>query len=177
MAALTDDVKRFIVERLACYDTPKQVADAVREAFAVEVDRRQVERYDAERPGKKPGEKWCATFKATRERFLEETSAIGITHKAVRLRWLHQLATRAMEKGNAPEARAAMRQAAEDVGGVYTNKRDVTVREKSLEEVLRELPGAGPDADAARAAEALAAGAAPGAGSPAEGSPAAEGEA
>lgn len=30
MAALCDDVKRFVVQALACYDTPSQVAEAVK---------------------------------------------------------------------------------------------------------------------------------------------------
>ncbi len=31
MATLTDDVKAFIVQALACFDTPSQVVDAVKE--------------------------------------------------------------------------------------------------------------------------------------------------
>ena len=46
MAALKEPVKIFIVQSLACFDTPQQVADAVKQRFGIEIDRRQCEAYD-----------------------------------------------------------------------------------------------------------------------------------
>ena len=40
MATLTDPMKQFIVERLACYESPTKVAKAVQEEFGVELHRR-----------------------------------------------------------------------------------------------------------------------------------------
>lgn len=57
MATLTDDVKAFIVQALACFDTPSQVVDAVREGFGTEVSRMQVQSYD---PTKKAA--YCPIF-------------------------------------------------------------------------------------------------------------------
>jgi hypothetical protein len=48
MAALKDEVKRFIVQSLACFDTPSQVAQAVKDTFGLEVSRQQCEFYDPE---------------------------------------------------------------------------------------------------------------------------------
>jgi hypothetical protein len=40
MPVLTDDIKTFIVKGLACYDSPSQVAEAVRVNFDIEVTER-----------------------------------------------------------------------------------------------------------------------------------------
>ena len=68
VARLAGAVKAYIVQRLACYDTPQQVADAVKEEFGLTVSRQLVQTYDAGRAGRKPAEKWCALFKTTRAR-------------------------------------------------------------------------------------------------------------
>ncbi|WP_080703047.1 DUF2280 domain-containing protein [Bordetella bronchiseptica] len=46
MATLSDAAKRFIVQAFACYDTPSQVAEAVKEEFGIDVPRNQVGQYD-----------------------------------------------------------------------------------------------------------------------------------
>ena len=42
MAALKEPVKIFIVQSLACFETPQQVADTVKQDFKIEVSRQQV---------------------------------------------------------------------------------------------------------------------------------------
>jgi hypothetical protein len=46
MAALKDDVKAFIVQALACFDKPSQVAASVKEQFRLDVTRQQVESFE-----------------------------------------------------------------------------------------------------------------------------------
>ncbi|MEX5591058.1 DUF2280 domain-containing protein, partial [Pseudomonas urmiensis] len=46
MAALTPEIKIFIVQALACFDSPSQVAEAVKANFGVTVSRQQVEIHD-----------------------------------------------------------------------------------------------------------------------------------
>ncbi|VVP26587.1 hypothetical protein PS876_04114 [Pseudomonas fluorescens] len=46
MAALQNDVKAFIVQALACFDTPSQVVDAVQKEYGISVTRQQVETHD-----------------------------------------------------------------------------------------------------------------------------------
>jgi hypothetical protein len=129
MARLSEDVKTFIVQRLACYDTPQQVADAVKEEFGLAVDRRQVQLYDPERTGKKPAAKWCAIFEATRKQFLEAIDTIPIANKAVRLRRLDRMAREAERRGNYVLTAQLLEQAAKETGGVYTNRRELTGRD------------------------------------------------
>jgi hypothetical protein len=124
MARLEPNVQAYIVQRLACFDSPKQIADAVLDAFGVTIIRQRVEDYD---PAKRPklAKKWVAMHAAMRSAFLEETAKEPAAHRAVRVRRLGRMAERAEQKGNAVFAASLYEQIAKEVGDSYTNKRDV----------------------------------------------------
>lgn len=126
MAKLSDDVKTFIVQHLAMYDTPTEVLTAVKESFGIDVSRDQVQLYDPTIGRDVPGKRWVALFQSTRERFLSETSEVPIAQRAVRLRWLDQMARSLKGKKNFPAAAQMMEQAAKEVGDIYTNRRELT---------------------------------------------------
>ena len=144
---LKDEVKTFIVQSLACFDTPSVVVDAVRKEFGATITRQSVEGYD---PKKKAGsnlaEKWRLLFVETRKTFLEDTASIAISHRAVRLRALQRMADKAENSGNMVLASSLLKQAAEEVGNAYTNKREITGKDggaikaetKTWREVLRQ---------------------------------------
>lgn len=121
MAKLTDEVKAFIVNALACFDTPMTVVRAVDEHFGVKLDRSQVAGYapDATHP---PAKKWIELHKATRSAFLKETGEIAIASRSVRLRRLNRMADKAEQQGNIVLASAILEQAAKEVGDAFTNK-------------------------------------------------------
>ncbi|RVO40792.1 DUF2280 domain-containing protein [Sinorhizobium meliloti] len=123
---LSEEVKTFIVQSLACFDTPSIVVEAVRKEFGETITRQSVEGYD---PTKKAGsnlaEKWKLLFEETRKTFLEDTATIAISHRAVRLRALQRMAEKAETQGNMVLAASLMKQAAE-VGNAYTNRRELT---------------------------------------------------
>ena len=123
---LRDEVKTFIVQALACFDTPSEVAKAVEQEFGLSVSRQAVEAYDpAKRAGRALSAKFRAIFQATRATFLEETAAIGVSHRAVRLRMIERLAHKAEAMGNLVLAASLLEQAAKEVGNAFTNKREV----------------------------------------------------
>lgn len=126
-AKLSDEVKTFIVQALACFDSPSVVSAAVKKDFAVEASRQLVESHD---PNKKAvvklAEKWKVLFEETRKAFLEDTSKIAISHRAFRLRALQRMADKAEERGNMVLASSLLKQAAEEVGNAYTNRRELT---------------------------------------------------
>ena len=62
----------------------------------------------------------------TRHRFLEDAADIGISHRSVRLRTLQRVLEKAEERNNLPLAMTALKQAAEEMGGAYTNRRELT---------------------------------------------------
>lgn len=123
MAALTDDVKAYIVRALACFETPETVARAVKAEFDLDVTRQQVAAYDPNKVvGASLSAKWRAVFEETRAKFLADTSSIGIAHRAVRLKRLERMADKAESMGAIGLAASLMEQAAKEVGEAYTNK-------------------------------------------------------
>ncbi|MGE8453049.1 MAG: DUF2280 domain-containing protein [Pseudomonadales bacterium] len=77
MAKLSEAEKRFIVQALACYDTPTQVVEAVKEEFGTVMDRGHVGCYDPTKvAGKQLAKKWRDLFEETRKRFRKEVSEI-----------------------------------------------------------------------------------------------------
>lgn len=125
-ASLPDDVRTFIVQALACFDRPSEVAKAVKEEFGLTVSRQAVEAYDpTKRAGAELSAEHRAVFEATRSTFLQRTAEIGISHRAVRLRAIERLANRAEAMGNITLAAELLEQAAKEMGGAFTNKREV----------------------------------------------------
>ncbi|WP_342242652.1 DUF2280 domain-containing protein [Ensifer sp. OTU672] len=124
---LKDEVKTFIVQSLACFDTPSVVVEAVRKEFGATITRQSVEGYDpTKKAGSKLADKWRMLFEETRKTFLEDTASIAISHRAVRLRALQRMADKAETQGNMVLASSLLKQAAEEVGGAYTNRREIT---------------------------------------------------
>ena len=122
--ALTDEQKAYVVRRLALFDSPATVATAVQQEFGIALGRQAVECYDpTSHAGRALAETWVNLFRETRAALLENAAAIGIANRAVRLRWLHRIAERAMEQGSNAEARAAIEQAAKEMGESYSKNR------------------------------------------------------
>ena len=89
MAALKEPVKIFIVQSLACFETPQQVADAVMQRFGIEIDRRQCEGYDPTKfSGRNLSKKLKDLFTRTRKDFRANIEDIAIANKAFRLKEL-----------------------------------------------------------------------------------------
>ncbi|MHC3822488.1 MULTISPECIES: DUF2280 domain-containing protein [unclassified Pseudomonas] len=126
MAALQTDVKAFIVQALACFDTPSQVVESVQKEYGVTITRQQVETHDPTKTsGKCLAKRWVTLFEDTRKRFREDTADIPIANRAFRLRALGRMAERAESIKNLALAAQLMEQAAKETGGAYTNKQQV----------------------------------------------------
>jgi len=123
MAALSSEVKAFIVQALACFDTPSQVAEAVKREFNVDVSRQQVESHDpTKRCSKTLAKRWVEMFHDARKRFREETVDIPIANRAYRLRALGRMAEKAENMKNMALTAQLLEQAAKEVGDVYVNR-------------------------------------------------------
>lgn len=124
MAALRDEVKAFVVQALACFDTPSQVVASVKAEFGLEVSRQQCEAYDPTKyVGRNLHLKWKTLFEDTRKRFREETADIPIANRAFRLRTLGRMAERAENMKNMALTAQLLEQAAKEVGDVFVNRR------------------------------------------------------
>lgn len=123
MASLNNEVKAFIVQALACFDTPSQVSAAVKEEFKLEVSRQQCEAHDpTKRAGRDLAKRWVTLFHDTRTRFREETADIPIANRAFRLRALGRIVEKAETMRNLALALQVLEQAAKEVGDVYVNR-------------------------------------------------------
>lgn len=123
MAALNGAVKVFIVERLACFDTPTEVQKAVKQAFGVDVSLPQLTAYNPNlAAGQRLSQVLKDVFDATRKRFLEDTSSIAISHKAYRFRVMERMLEKAEKAGNVAMVAQLLEQAAKEEGGAFTNK-------------------------------------------------------
>ncbi|MCV3851659.1 DUF2280 domain-containing protein [Pseudomonas aeruginosa] len=124
MAVLNNEVKAFIVQALACFDTPAQVAASVREEFGIEVSRQQCESHDPTKSaGRDLAKRWRTLFEDTRKRFREETSEIPIANRAFRLRALGRMAEKAESMRNLALTAQLLEQAAKECGDVYVNRK------------------------------------------------------
>lgn len=129
MAKLTPEVKSFIVQCLACYDTPSQAVAAVKKEFNIEVSRQTVEMHDpTKNAGRAIAEKWKQLFHVTRDKFKNDVADIPIANRAFRLRALNRMAMEAEGKRNYPLAAQIIEQAAKEAGGAYTNKQVIDHR-------------------------------------------------
>ncbi len=127
MAKLTEPVKLFIVQHLACFDPPTMVATSVKEEFGLDILRQQVAQYDPTKAtGRDVSKKLRAVFEAARKAFLEDVNTIPIANQAVRLRRLERLSMKAEAQGNAVLAAQLIEQAAKEKGGAFTNRRELT---------------------------------------------------
>ncbi|QJS27455.1 DUF2280 domain-containing protein [Rhizobium ruizarguesonis] len=127
MAKLNREQQTYAVQALACFDSPSVVAAALRKEFNVVLTPQSVESYDpTKKAGRNLAARWKALFEETRKTFLEDTASIAISHRAVRLRALQRMADKAETQGNMVLASSLLKQAAEEVGGSYTNRRELT---------------------------------------------------
>lgn len=125
MAALKEPVKIFIVQALACRDTPQEVADAVKQEFKIEIDRRQCASYDPTKlAGKNLSKKFVELFNKTRADFDAGLIDIPIANKHYRLKQYQKQLERNAK--NTVMSLKILEQAAKDCGGQFTNKTEVT---------------------------------------------------
>ena len=140
MATLKEPVKIFIVQALACRDTPQEVAEAVKQEFKIELDRRQCASYDPTKPaGQNLSKKFVQLFNETREKFDAGLIDIPIANKHFRLKQYQKQLERNAK--NTVMSLKILEQAAKDVGGQFTNRQELTGKDgKPIETVNSSVP-------------------------------------
>lgn len=127
MARLNKRVKLYIVRSLATYETPTETAKGVQEEFGIEVTKQQCEAYD---PTKKTGQDLSEEFKTEfyriRREMNENLESIPIANIAYRLRRLQRFIDLEQFKENPVIVPSLLEQAAKEVGGLYTNRKEIT---------------------------------------------------
>ncbi|MFV5502494.1 DUF2280 domain-containing protein [Acinetobacter sp. 226] len=140
MAALKEPVKIFIVQALACRDTPQEVAEQVLQEFGVKIDRKQCQSYDPTKAaGKNLSKKFIELFHKTRADFDAGLIDIPIAQKYYRLKQYQKH----LEKNarNTVMSLSIMKQAAQDLGGQFTNRQEITGKDgKPIETINQNVP-------------------------------------
>ncbi|WP_038342149.1 DUF2280 domain-containing protein [Acinetobacter sp. A47] len=125
MAALKKEVKLYIVRSLAMHNTPQETVELVNAIFSQKITRQQCERYD---PTKRAGQDLSQEFKdeffATRKEFLEKPQNIPIANQTVRLSIYQKLLEKNLR--NTVNSLKILEQIAKELGGAYTNRKEVT---------------------------------------------------
>ncbi|HDX6074975.1 DUF2280 domain-containing protein [Acinetobacter baumannii] len=139
MAALKEPVKIFIVQALACRDTPQEVVEQVKQEFGVDISRSQCECYDPTKySGRNLSKKFVELFELTREKFDKGLIDIPIANKYYRLKQYQRQLDRTR---NVKTALKILEQAAKDIGGQFTNRQEITGKDGGpVQTVNSEIP-------------------------------------
>ncbi len=129
---LNDVHRAFLVEKLACFMSPKEAAEALSQEHGVTVAPQSAERYD---PYKKAGShiapKWKSLFDHTRQAFLDHVEdQIPESNKAVRVQELAIAARHFKARGNYIAMANMLEKIAREMGGAFTNRREVTGKDR-----------------------------------------------
>lgn len=127
MATLNQKHKLFIVRSLAQWNTPTETVELVQQEFGITISRQQCEAYDpTKRTGQNLSKALADEFYKTREQFRKNTDEMPLANLAVRLRHYENLLNNPQNKRNPILQLTILKQVAEDVGGKYTNKTELT---------------------------------------------------
>ncbi|WP_168383451.1 DUF2280 domain-containing protein [Acinetobacter indicus] len=147
MAALKEPVKIFIVQALACRDTPQEVVDLVKQEYGIQISRSQCQAYDPTKySGRNLSKKFVDLFNKTRADFDAGLIDIPIANKHYRLKQYQKQLERNAK--NTVMSLKILEQAAKDVGGQFTNRQEITgkdgkdlvgVSEADLDKQIMEL--------------------------------------
>ena len=125
MAALKEPVKIFIVQALACRDTPQEVVDLVKQEYGIQISRSQCQAYDPTKySGRNLSKKFVDLFNKTRADFDAGLIDIPIANKHYRLKQYQKQLER--NSKNVVMSLKILEQAAKDVGGQFTNRQEIT---------------------------------------------------
>ena len=119
MQRLTKDMKRRIVEHLACYCSHAETARLLDEEFGVSITLRHVRAYDPSTFQFAGSADWIDYHRLVREKFAMEIQSIAISHRAYRLDRLQELFYDAKDNGHLRQAAKILEQAAKEVGYYY----------------------------------------------------------
>ena len=123
MPKLDEKVKIYVVQLLACYQTPSQIAEAVKADFGLVLQRNNIQAYDPTKvQGRSLSKQLAEIFWETRAKFKQEVSEIAIANQAYRLLILQQALERAIARKNDVLVLDILEQAAKDLGGMFNAK-------------------------------------------------------
>lgn len=128
VAKLKEHHRAFLVQQFACYASPKEAADALREEYGIEIAPQSAQHYDATSgAGSVAAKKWRDLFYVSRQAFLDDvTNRVPLAHKSVRIKKLARAADAFENSKNYLAMARMLEQIAKELGNVHTNRRELT---------------------------------------------------
>jgi hypothetical protein len=125
MARLTEPQQREIVVMLARFFNPAEVQRFFKVEYGIVVSIQQVVAYDLRNPQFRAAAKWRSLYEATQKAYIEHDGAIPIANRGFRLNLLQEAALDARHRRNYPLLLSILEQAAKEMGGALTNRREI----------------------------------------------------
>ncbi len=123
---LSEEIKRFIVKSLAIYETPSEVAEAVKAIFNKKVTRQNIHFYDPTKlAGEALSEELRNLFFETRDKF-DVMEILPLSKKNVRIKKLSKIFETLESNDNLVGAADVLEQIAKEEGGMFTNRRELS---------------------------------------------------
>ena len=120
---LTDEQKAYVVRRLAEYDKPVAIAQALQELFGVTISHQAIEHYDPERPaGHDLAKQWRTVFRKARKAFIARTADVGMMYKPVRMKLRERMVMHEWEAGRCKAANEILDSIAKEAGVTFGGK-------------------------------------------------------
>ena len=125
---LKDHHRAFLIREFACFATPMEAADALRQEYGIEITPQSAQHYDATSgAGSRAAKKWHELFNISRAAFLEHVETrIPHAHKAVRIKKLAHAADAFEQNQNFMAMALMLEKIAREIGGAFTNRRELT---------------------------------------------------
>lgn len=151
---LTGEQKVFVIVRFACFCESKEVQKDFEERFGIKLSPAHLACYNYglstdHLRGTKVSQQYRRLFKETREQYQNAVSSIPIANQTYRLRRQQTALEKCtvlydVNKDKAPRIvmdiikleQDILKQAAEETGGMYTNKRDITTNGQSVQAII-----------------------------------------
>jgi hypothetical protein len=140
MAALTPEQQTFIMAEFARSKKVPQIIKSVKTEFKLDLDRQQIWHYHPENP--KLAKQWRDLYEEFRKALMNDAMGDVAAHKGFRVGELRELYYAAKEQGNTVLCADLLKQIAQEVGEVFTNKRTLNVNAR---ESLAALLGVDPN--------------------------------
>ena len=125
---LKDYHRAFLVREFACFSTPMEAADALRQEYGIEIAPQSAQHYDATSfAGSRAAKKWIELFGVARTAFLEDVETrVPEAYKAVRIHELAKASRKFKKNGNYMAMADMFERIAKESGNVHTNRREFT---------------------------------------------------
>ena len=129
---LNDTHRAFIIQQLACFLSPSETAEAVNKEFGLDVSRQAMERYDPHKhAGRRIAQRWKDLFVTARQAFLDHVeNRVPHANKSVRIKKLAHAADAFERNKNYLAMSVMLEKIAREMGSAYTNRREVTGRDR-----------------------------------------------